>query len=121
MAASTINLSVEAGATFNHQMQWMDANKLPINMTGCTARSHWKTTLNDVVPLKELTTENGGIVINIPTGTITLHLTATETALIPYVDAIYDLEIIFPPDSTGEITVVRLAKGKVKISREVTK
>jgi len=65
--------------------------------------------------LIELTTENGGISINGPLGTVTLNLSATDTAAIEWDVARYDLELI------DGATVYRPLTGKLKVSPEVTR
>lgn len=119
--AAQINLEVEQGATFRQQMQWFDPDGItPIDMTNCTARSEWRSSVDSTEILKTLTTENDKIVIDVVTGTITLHLDAEETAAITYTAAVYDLEIVFPVIGS-EIPVYRLCKGKIKLSKEITR
>lgn len=121
MAAALLNLELEQGATFSKVLTWFQEDGItPIDLTGATARSQWRTSIDDATTLLELTTENNRIKIDPTFGKITLHLTATETAALTFTAAVYDLEIQFA-EVSGESYVYRLAKGKVKISKEVTR
>lgn len=120
MSAQVINLEVEQGSTWRFQMNWKNADGTPINLTGCSALSHWRTSIDDPTILLTLSTENNRVVLDAATGSITLKLSAIETASIAFTSAVYDLEIYFPSNG-GEIPVYRLIKGKVKVLKEITR
>lgn len=86
----------------------------PINLAGVTGRLQVRATVGDPVPLLELSTVNGGLVIDGP-GLLRLHLSAEDSAALEWTVARYDLELTF---SDG--TVTRYAEGEVKVSQEVT-
>lgn len=65
--------------------------------------------------LLALTTENAGIVIDNVTKTITLNISATDTAAITWKKAVYDLEL---ESTTGVVT--SLLFGTVVVTKEVT-
>ena len=65
--------------------------------------------------LVTLTTENGGITLGGVLGTIQLTMTATDTAAITWSDGEYDLELV------NGAYVKRLLRGKVKVTKEVTR
>lgn len=117
MKAAQLNLDVEAGATFRYPLELSNSDETPVDLTGVTARSHWRTSIDDPTVLLELTTENGRLVIS--GGVLTIVLFASETTAFTFTSAVYDLELVFP--QAGEPDVVRLLKGKVKISREITR
>ena len=52
----------------------------PVDLTGVTARMQLREKLDSSVVLLELTTENGRIVVDDATKTITLNITAADTA-----------------------------------------
>ena len=117
MAASKWNIRVEQGATFVQTLTWKNGTPpVPTDLTGCTARMQVRRTVDAPEILLSLTTENGGIVLGGTAGTITLGLTAVQTAAIAWLTGVYDLEIAF---STG--LVRRLLAGNVTVSREVTR
>lgn len=64
----------------------------------------------------ELTTENGGVIIDPVNYTIAIAISAEQTSALSFNIAYYDLEI---EDVT--LRVQRLAKGTVRVSPEITK
>lgn len=63
----------------------------------------------------ELTTGNGRIQLG-SNGVMTLIMSEADTAALPTVNQVYDLELIKPDN-----TVIRLLKGTVTIDPEVTR
>lgn len=84
---------VKRGDTWNFKFTWQDQNT-PINLTDCTARMQIrdKTTL---LMAAEATTANGQILIDGPTGGVTVTFTATETTSIAPGRYVSDLELTF--------------------------
>lgn len=122
MAAAIIALAVEKGATFRHSMQWFASDGVtPINLTGCSIRSQWRSATDSTTVEEELTTANSKIILDATQGIITLHLTASETSLLKLTSYVYDIEVVYPANVDGEIVVTRLARGKIKCSNEVTR
>jgi hypothetical protein len=111
----TLDLLIPQGATWSVVLRWK-ADNANVNLTGYTARMQLRTSAEAITTLEDLTTENGGITLGGTAGTITLSLTATETAALPATRAVYDLELI----SSGG-TVTRLVEGVVTITRNITR
>lgn len=88
---------------------------LPVDLAGYTARMQIRSKLEDVAFLLELTTANGGIEINNTTKTITLIISATNTALITWLTGVYSLELI------SGTTVSTLINGNITVKREITR
>jgi hypothetical protein len=86
----------------------------PKDMSGYTARMQIRTRVRGAV-LIELTTENGGILIDNVGKTIDLVIEDEELEALDSQSGVYDLEMI---SATGEVTA--LAQGTVSISAEVT-
>lgn len=63
----------------------------------------------------DLTTENGGITLGGAAGTITIFISAQQTAEITAGDGFYDLEL-----QSASGLVYRLLQGNMYISNEVT-
>jgi hypothetical protein len=82
----------------------------PNSLTGYTARMQIREKLTSTTMVDELTTENGKITISDVTKTITLNLTALETAAYTFKTAVYSLELvnglIVTPFIYGDITLV---------------
>ena len=88
----------------------------PIELTSFTARMQLRAKLADTEVIHELTTENGGIIINNTTKTIGLSIPATTTAAFDFQTAVYSLELI----SAGN-QVTPFASGTITLVKEVTR
>lgn len=88
----------------------------PMDLSGYTARMQIRNKLSDTSFLLELTTENGRIILNNTLKTITLYVSATDTAAITWTSGIYSLELV---SSTGIVTT--LMNGNVLVKQEVTR
>lgn len=87
----------------------------PVDLTGYTARMQIRPKLEDTTIIKELTTENGGIVIDNSAKTIQLVISATDTAGFTFNSAVYSLELVVAS------TVIPFAAGSVSLTKEVTR
>jgi hypothetical protein len=112
--AGSYNFTIEQGATFNLLMTWRIDN-VPVNLTGYTARLQARIDVDETDTILSLTT-GAGITLGGAAGTITLDQTATQTALLPKGEYVYDLEL----QTSGGI-VTRLLQGELNISAEVTR
>jgi hypothetical protein len=83
----------------------------PVPLTGYTARMQIRSSLSSSTVIQELTTSNGGIVIDTTYNTITILLTATQTASLTFSTAVYGLELVSGTDvipfCTGTLTLVQ--------------
>ena len=86
----------------------------PVSMVGMTARMSVKDKAGGT-QLLSLTTEDDRIVIDDAAKTITLNLSAADTALITWKRGVYDLELV---SADGEVT--GLLSGEVTVTQEVT-
>jgi len=112
--AGEYNFTIEQGATFNLLMTWKIDN-VAVNLIGYTARLQARIDVDETETILSLTT-GAGITLGGAAGTITLNQTATQTALLPKGEYVYDLEL----QSSGGI-VTRLLQGELNISAEVTR
>ena len=88
----------------------------PVDMTGWTGRLQARASIGDAnPPLLDLTTANGGVVVN-PLGLVEVIIPAADTAAVVWTTAVYDLEVESP---AGD--VYRLVEGELKVSPEVTR
>ena len=114
MTAGRYDFVIEQGATFSRVITWRDAADALVNLSGYTGRMQIRdkragTTLVDFSTGSRMTL--GGAA-----GTITLALTAVETAALDWSGlASYTLEL----QSSGGV-VTRLLEGTVRLSLEVT-
>lgn len=121
MPAIQRDIEIEQGATKRLRFRWLTqasrtAPKVPVDLTGCTARLHVRTDANGTKLFAGLTTENGGIVLGGPAGTIDIEFTpASTSALSGRTRFSYDLDI--QHGANGDVT--RFAVGNVWVSRDI--
>jgi hypothetical protein len=111
----TYDLCIPAGATFSRVIRWK-ADGANVNLSGYTARMQIRPTAASATTTLSLTTENSRIALGGTAGTITLSISATDTAAIAAGRYVYDLELV----SAGGI-VTRLLQGIVTVSANVTR
>ena len=116
MASFKVSLKIDQGATFTKVVTWKTSPSTPVDLTGCTARMQVRSKVDSPTVLLSLSTTDGSIVLGGTAGTVTLKLSATQTAAITWTTGVYDLEVVF---SDG--TVKRLIQGSVSVSPEVTR
>ncbi len=115
MAATTYDILIEQGATFSQVITYKEAG-VAVNLTGYTARMQVRATLESASTLVELTTANSRIALGGAAGTISLTISATDTAALTSGRGVYDLELV-----SGSGIVTRLLQGVATISRNVTR
>lgn len=114
MLAGLLDIEIEQGATFNLTFLYEDGVGQPIDLTGMTARMQLRRQYSSSEFILNLTTENGGITIEALTGTITIFISAPDTAVLTG-SGVYDLELI-----NGSI-VNRILSGSFIICPEVSR
>lgn len=112
--AGTYNFVMDQGATFTLQMVYQNGAGVPINLTGYTAKMQLRLKFGSPDAALTLSTENGGLTIDGPTGTISILATDEQTLALDPALYVYDLDII----SGG--TIERLVMGQVTVRAEVT-
>ena len=115
MAATTYDILIEQGATYSQLVTYKESG-VAVNLTGYTARMQVRSTLESATTVVELTTANGRIALGGAAGTITLTISATDTASLTAGRGVYDLELV-----SGSGIVTRLLQGVATISRNVTR
>jgi len=88
----------------------------PVPLTNLTAAMQIRETIDSTV-LLELTTTNGGIVINPTDYTITVKMTSAQTTAFTFSTAIYSLELT--DTLSGKVTT--FLTGNLSLVREVTR
>lgn len=87
----------------------------PVDLVGMTGRMQVREKLDSPTTILELTTENGGIVIDNTNKTISINITATQTAALTFSSAVYSLELVKDQVVTPFIT------GSLSLVKEVTR
>lgn len=106
--SAKIHLLVEQGATFSTNIDLVDQNDLPLNLTTYTGASQ----------LRKTYTSNNFVAFTVTTGNgfVNLALSATQTANIEAGRYVYDVEV------TDTIAVVsRIVEGIVTVTPNVTR
>lgn len=117
MVAAVHDITIEQGATYQLSLIWRQPNGTPVDLTGYTARMQVRRRHSSDTALLTFTTENGGITLGGPAGTINVVGLATLTDDLPAPSpAVYDLELV---SSGGFVT--RLVEGGAYITPEVTR
>jgi hypothetical protein len=86
----------------------------PVDLSGFTARMSIKDAVGGT-ELFRLDTTNSRIVVNNTAKTITLTISATDTASLTFAKGVYDLELVSP---SGVVTA--LLAGKITVTSEIT-
>lgn len=87
----------------------------PVQLFDYSARMQIRTKIDSPEVLLELTTENGGIVIDQEMSTITIVASATQTELLNFVQGVYSLELVRGTE------VVPFSTGSIQLVKEVTR
>lgn len=87
----------------------------PNSLASKTARMQIRPKIDSTTIIKELTTENGGILLDDTYKTITIQISATDTAEFTFKTAVYNLEIV------NGTEVTQLLTGNISLGLEVTR
>lgn len=87
----------------------------PVDLAGFTARMQLRVKLDDITPITELTSSNGGIVIDNTLKTISIYISAIDTAAFSFNTALYSLELV------NGLIVTPFAAGSISLIKEVTR
>ena len=117
MSAGKHDIIIEQGATFTEVYALRDVNHALINLTAYTGAMQIRESAESTATLASSTGTSPTITLTMggTEGTITVSISATNTAALNFDQAVYDLEI-----TTGT-TVTRLLAGNVTLSKEVTR
>lgn len=89
----------------------------PASLAGYSARMQIRKKLRDQEVVLVLSTDNGGVVLDNWTKTITIRANAEQTSLLNFSSAVYDLELVH--NLTGR--TYRFAEGSITLKAEVTR
>ena len=116
MPAGRLNLTCKRGSNFSAVLTWRDEAGVLVDLTGYTAEMDIRTAPVDTgVQLLTLTTANSRIALGGAAGTITLTISAADTAALTAQTAWYDLIVT----SSGG-TVTPLFEGVFVIGERTT-
>jgi hypothetical protein len=87
----------------------------PVDLTGYTARMQIRGSLDSSTVIQELTTTNGGVILDNTLKTITILLTPTQTTALTFNTAVYSLELVTNTD------VYTFCSGTLTLVKEITR
>ncbi|WP_433357818.1 hypothetical protein ACQP25_44475 (plasmid) [Microtetraspora malaysiensis] len=117
MTAANLPLAIEQGTLFERVLTLKEEDTgQHLNLADCTAHMQIRPCAGSADLLHDMSTDNGGLTIDGPAGTVTLHIPAATTATFMWRRAEYDLMLY---DSGGE--PVRLIAGPVSVIPVVTR
>lgn len=115
------DLTIKAGTTYDKPWEFLNEDETPMDLTGWTARMQLRSSMTADEVALELTTENGGIVIDEENSTLTILILDDQTSALAIDNAktkyVYDLEIVYPTTNYVDCPLY----GKVTVSPEVTR
>lgn len=120
MAAGTLNLALEQGATFRKTLTWKTGTPAAaVNLTGYTARMQLRSSpgaATAAISLTDVANAQGQLVLGGAAGTIEIYIKDSATMALT-AGGVYDLELVSP---TPTFDVTRLVQGKYTLSLNVT-
>jgi len=115
MQPGSLDFLMPKGSTFSRTLTWKVSGSA-VNLTNYTARMQARTSHASSTAVLDMTTANSKITLGGTAGTITLTLSAADTAAITQSSLAYDLELV----SAGGV-VTRLVEGQIVLTPEVTR
>ncbi len=116
MSAGYHHFIIEQGATFGQTLTLKDSSDAVINLTGFSGAMQFRENPDATSAVLEITTANSRMTMGGIAGTITLEVSATDTAALTASDGVFDLEI-----TSGAGVVSRLIEGTYSIRRNITR
>lgn len=117
MSAGYHHFIIEQGATFQKVLTLKDSSDSVVNLTGyASAQMDLRTDADQSSTALSLTTANSRISLGASAGTITLTISASDTASLTATDGVYDLEIV---DGSGN--VFRIVEGTYTVRRGISR
>ena len=117
MSAGYHHFIIEQGATFGQTLTLKDSSDALINLQGYAGGSmHLRENPDATDLFLDISTANGRMVLGGSAGTITLTVSATDTAGLTASDGVFDLEIT---SNTGVVS--RLIEGTYSVRRNISR
>tara|TARA_R110001599_G_scaffold89005_1_gene236073 strand:- start:399 stop:749 length:351 start_codon:yes stop_codon:yes gene_type:complete len=116
MSAGYHHFVIEQGATFSQVLTLKDSSGSLINLTGyASAEMDLRKNPESSAAVVTLTTGNSGITLGGTAGTVTLTISAADTADLTAGDGVYDLELV-----SGS-NIYRVLEGTYSIRRNISR
>jgi len=110
-----VRRAVYRGETLQRVFTYKDSDGVAVDLTGYSASMQVRKSLADGVAL-ELSTVNSRITLGGAAGTVTILVSAADTATIDVGQYFYDLEL-----TSGSSVVTRLIEGRFQVKEAYTR
>jgi hypothetical protein len=131
MSAGRYPLYIEQGASLDFEVQYLDSEGNPVDLSGYSARMQIRPSTDSSTIYVTLSSSlqpdgtglnlSGSHSLKPPTsGSIGIFISSCTSSVFNFNDAVYDLELFVPYDG-GCSYVTRLIQGPVRLSKEVTR
>lgn len=124
---SVEDFTIKGGTTYIKTWDFLNEDETPMDLTGWAARMQLRPSIDSDTVSLELTTENGGIVIesddtgDYGEGSLTLIIADSDTSdlVVGFAKTkyVYDLEVIYPTTNYVNCPL----QGKITVTPEVTR
>ena len=114
MPAGIYNFTCDQGATFERVVEITNYDGTIVDLSNKTGRMQVRKDVEASAALIELTTENNRMTFDVGAGSITLLISAADTAALQF-SGIYDLEVV-----SADGTVDRVLQGNFHLDENVT-
>ena len=117
MSAGYHHFVIEQGATFGQTLTLKDEDSAVVNLTGYTAAEmDLRENPESSTTVLTLTVANSRVALGGSAGTVTLTVSASDTASLTAGDGVYDLEI-----TDGGSNIYRILEGTYSIRRNISR
>lgn len=117
MSAGYHHFIIEQGATFGQTLTLKDSSDTVINLTGyASAEMDLRETPESSSEVLTLTTANSRIALGGSAGTVTLTISAADTANLTAGDGVFDLEVV-----DGSSNIYRILEGTYSVRRNISR
>jgi len=117
MSAGYHHFIIEQGATFGQTLTLKDSSDTLINLTGyASAEMDLRETPESSSEVLTLTTANSRIALGGTAGTVTLTISASDTANLTAGDGVFDLEVV-----DGSSNIYRILEGTYSVRRNISR
>ena len=113
MISGVYNIRCDQGSTLRRVITVTQSDGTPVDLTGYGARMQVRRRITSTDALLDLNTEDGGIELGGEDGTITISISASQTAEVAR-SGVYDLELV------NGATVTKILRGQFILQPEVT-
>lgn len=130
MPAGRYPIYIEQGASLDFEIQYLDSEGNPVDLSGYSARMQIRPTIDSNTIYVTLSSSlqpdetglnmSGSHGLKPPTsGSIGVFISSCTSSLFEFGEAVYDLELSVPYDGCNYVT--RLLQGPIRLSKEVTR